>query len=112
MAEEDVARIMKHPFTMIASDGRVTEFEKGFPHPRVYGTFPRVLGHYSRDSGYFPLEEAIRKMTSLPAKRLGLTDRGILKKDAYADIVVFNKNTIIDKATFENHINFLKEYIT
>lgn len=106
MNEEDVKRIMQHPFTMIASDGRVTEFEKGFPHPRVYGTFPRVLGHYSRDSGYFPLEEAIRKMTSLPAMRMGLSDRGILEKDAIADIVVFNKNTIIDKATFEEPHQF------
>jgi dihydroorotase/N-acyl-D-amino-acid deacylase len=106
MSEEDVARIMKHPQTMIASDGRVTKFEQGFPHPRVYGTFPRVLGHYSRDLGYFPLEEALRKMTSLPAKRLGLADRGVLKEGMKADMVVFDKTIIIDKATFENPHQF------
>ena len=100
MSEEDVERIMAHPMTMIASDGRITEFEKGFPHPRVYGTFPRVLGHFSRDKGVLPLEEAIRKMTSLPAMRMGLDDRGVLVGGAYADIVVFDHETIIDKATF------------
>ena len=101
MSEEDVERIMKHPNTIIASDGRITDFEKGFPHPRVHGTFPRVLGHYSRDLGFFPLQEAIKKMTSMPAKRMGLEDRGIIKKGNKADLVVFDKNTIIDKATFE-----------
>ena len=101
MSEEDVERIMKYPFTMIASDGRITDFGKGFPHPRVYGTFPRVLGHYSRDKGFFPLEEAIRKMTTLPAKSLGLRDRGMIKTGMKADIVIFDKHTIIDKATFE-----------
>lgn len=100
MADEDVERIMAHPMAMIASDGRITEFEKGFPHPRVHGTFPRVLGHFSRDKGIIPLEEAIRKMTSLPAQRIGLSDRGILKVGAYADLVIFDPNTIIDKATF------------
>ncbi len=106
MSEEDVERIMKYPFTMIASDGRITEFGKGFPHPRAFGTFPRVLGHYSRDEGFFPLEEAIRKMTSLPAERLGLHNRGIIKKGATADLVVFNKKTINDMATFENPHQF------
>lgn len=100
MSDEDVERIMAHPMTMIASDGRITEFEKGFPHPRVHGTFPRVLGHFSRDKGIITLEDAIRKMTSLPAQRMGLDDRGILKVGAYADLVVFDPNTIIDKATF------------
>ncbi len=100
MSEEDVERIMAHPMTMIASDGRITEFEKGFPHPRVHGTFPRVLGYYSRDKGVMALEEAIRKMTSLPAMRIGLEDRGELRVSAFADIVVFDAETIIDKATF------------
>ena len=101
MSEEDVERIMSHPMTMIASDGRITAFEKGFPHPRVYGTFPRVLGHYARDKSLFSMEEAIRKMTYLPAQRMGLKDRGILKVGAKADLVIFDKKTIIDKATFE-----------
>ncbi len=101
MSEEDVERIMKHPMTMIASDGRITAFDKGFPHPRVHGTFPRVLGHYARDKGLFSLEEAIRKMTTLPAQRMGLEDRGILKVGAKADVVIFNPDKIIDKATFE-----------
>ncbi len=108
MSEEDVARIMKHPYTMIASDGRITEYEKGFPHPRVYGTFPRVLGTYSRDSAYFPLEEAIRKMTSLPAERLNLMDRGSIKVGAKADLVIFSKNEIKDMATFEKPHQFPK----
>jgi len=100
MSDEDVERIMVHPMTMIASDGRITEFKKGFPHPRVHGTFPRVLGHFSRDKAIMPLEEAIRKMTSMPAQRMGLSDRGILKEGAFADIVIFDPETIIDKATF------------
>jgi len=102
ISEEDVERIMKHPMTMIASDGRITEFKKGFPHPRVHGTFPRVIGHYARDKGYLSIEEAIRKMTSLPAKRLGLEDRGAISRLLKADLVIFDPNTIIDKATFES----------
>lgn len=101
MSEEDVERIMVHPMTMIASDGRITEFEKGFPHPRVHGTFPRVLGHFSRDRGLMSTEEAIRKMTSLPAMRMGLSDRGTLRVGAFADMVIFDPKTIIDKATFQ-----------
>lgn len=101
ISEEDVTRIMAHPYTMIASDGRITAFEKGFPHPRVHGTFPRVIGHYARDKGVISIEEAIRKMTSLPAQRLGLNDRGWIKKGYKADLVLFDVNTVIDKATFE-----------
>jgi dihydroorotase/N-acyl-D-amino-acid deacylase len=101
ISEEDVIRIMQHPMTMIASDGRITEFEKGFPHPRVHGTFPRVIGHYARDKKVISVSEAIRKMTSLPAMRLGLRDRGLIKEGYKADLVLFNENTIIDKATFE-----------
>jgi len=100
MNEEDVERIMKFPYTMIASDGRLTEFQKGFPHPRAYGTFPRVLGHYVREKALISLEEAIRKMTSLPAQRLGLKDRGLLKVGMKADITIFNPDVIVDKATF------------
>ena len=100
MSEEDVDRIMQHPMTMIASDGRLTRPGIGHPHPRWYGTFPRVLGHYSREKGLITLTEAIRKMTAMPAARLGLEDRGIIKENAYADLVVFNPETVIDKATF------------
>ena len=100
MDEEDVERIMAHPYAMIASDGRITSFEKGFPHPRVHGTFPRVIGHYARDKGVITVEEAIRKMTSLPAKRLGLTDRGLIKESMKADLVIFDESEIIDQATF------------
>lgn len=101
MSNEDVDRIMQHKMTMIASDGRLTRPGTGHPHPRWYGTFPRVLGHYSRDRQLLPLSEAIRKMTSLPAKRLGLENRGIIKEGAFADLVVFDPETVIDKATFD-----------
>lgn len=101
ISEEDVIRIMQHPYTMIASDGRITQFEKGFPHPRVHGTFPRVIGHYARDRKIISIADAIRKMTSLPAARLGLKDRGLVKEGFKADLVLFDENKIIDKATFE-----------
>tara|TARA_R110002012_G_scaffold85496_1_gene213157 strand:+ start:11494 stop:13113 length:1620 start_codon:yes stop_codon:yes gene_type:complete len=100
--EEDVQRIMQHPMAMVASDGSLVEPGDGHPHPRSYGTFPRVLGHYSRELGVIPMPEAIRKMTSLPAARLGLTNRGSIAVGSFADLVVFNPETIADKATFEN----------
>jgi len=102
MSEDDVERIMRYPLTSIGSDGWAVEKGAGRPHPRLYGTFPRVLGRYCRDQGLFSLEEAIRKMTSLPAARLSLNDRGILKEGAWADLVVFDPETIIDRSTFEN----------
>ncbi len=102
MDEGDVERIMKHPMTMIASDGRLCRPGIGHPHPRWYGTFPRVLGYYVREKGTLELKEAIRKMTGLPAYRLGLTDRGLLKTNNYADIVIFDPERIIDKATFKD----------
>lgn len=101
MDEQDVQRIMKHPETMIGSDGGLAEYGKRHVHPRYYGTFPRVIGHYGREVGLFPLETAIHKMTGLSAKRLGLTDRGIIKQGNQADLVIFDPLTIIDKATFE-----------
>ena len=100
MSEEDVVRIMQHPMTMIASDGGIPEFGLGFPHPRNYGAFARVLGHYVRDESVLPLAEAIRKMSSLPAGRIGLEGRGVLRVGAYADVAVFDAETIIDRATF------------
>lgn len=99
--EDDVHRIMRHPQTMIASDGRLTQPGEGHPHPRWYGTFPRVLGHYVRDQQVITLEDAIRKMTSLPADRLALDGRGRVAEGAYADLVVFDPRTVVDRATFE-----------
>ncbi|MFW6201546.1 MAG: N-acyl-D-amino-acid deacylase family protein, partial [Gemmatimonadota bacterium] len=100
--ETDVERIMRHPRTMIASDGRLTQPGEGHPHPRWYGTFPRVLGHYVRERGVLGLEDAVHKMSGLPADRLGLDDRGRIARDAFADIVVFDPATVIDRATFED----------
>lgn len=99
MAEEDVQRILSFSATMIGSDGLPHDEH---PHPRLWGTFPRVLGHYSRDVGLFPLEEAVRKMTSLTAAAFGIKDRGIVVEGAYADLVLFDPDKIIDSATFEN----------
>lgn len=101
MNEEDVIRIMKHPFTMHASDGGLAKFGEDHPHPRAYGTFPRVLGHYVREMKVLPLEEAIRKMTSMPAQRLKLSDRGTIKEGFVADITIFDAARVIDKSTFE-----------
>ncbi len=101
MSEEDVQRIMKHPTTMIASDGGVPTMNSGSPHPRNYGTFARVLARYVRDLQVLTLEDAIHKMSGLSAARLGLTDRGVLREGAVADIVVFDPATIQDHATFE-----------
>jgi N-acyl-D-amino-acid deacylase len=98
--EEDVIRIMKDPLAMVASDGGVVEFKRGAPHPRNYGTFARVLGLYVREKQVLSLEEAIRKMTSLPATRLKLYDRGLLRPGMKADIVVFDAATVRDRATF------------
>ena len=99
---DDVDRIMQHPMTSIASDGPITLFNVGSPHPRTYGTFARVLGRYVRDRNILSLEEAIRKMTSLPAQILSINKRGLLREGYYADITIFDPETIIDKATFED----------
>ncbi len=98
--EGDVRRIMTSPFTMIASDGRLSRPGDGHPHPRAYGTFPRVLGEYVRAQHLLPLELAVHKMTQMPAKRLGLSDRGVLRAGAAADIVVFDAKTVKDMSTF------------
>ena len=98
---DDVDRIMQHPMTSIASDGPITLFNVGSPHPRTYGTFTRVLGRYVRDRNILSLEEAIRKMTSLPAQVLSISKRGLLKEGYFADITIFDPRTVIDKATFE-----------
>jgi len=98
MSEEDVRRILAYEHTMIGSDGLPQD---SHPHPRLWGTFPRVLGHYSRDQGLFSLETAIHKMTGLPAANFGLADRGVIREGAAADLVLFDPDTVIDKASFE-----------
>ncbi len=99
MHEDDVRRVLAHPLCMIGSDGIPTP--TGKPHPRLYSCFPRVIHRYSREAGLFSLEEAIRKMTSLPAKRFKLADRGELREGAFADIVIFDADRIEDVATYE-----------
>jgi dihydroorotase/N-acyl-D-amino-acid deacylase len=100
--EPDVERFMQSPFGMIGSDGSLTTPGDGSPHPRAFGTYPRVLGRYVRERGVLSLEEAIRKMTSFPAARLGLHDRGVLKAGLAADVTVFDAATIADRATFSD----------
>ncbi len=100
MSEEDVVRIMQHPATMIASDGEIPAFGRGNPHPRSYGTFARVLGHYVRERRVLTLEDAVRRMTSFPAARIGLSDRGILRPGMKADIAIFDPSRVRDRATF------------
>ena len=99
MSEEDVRRILAYPHTMIGSDGLPHDEH---PHPRLWGTFPRVLGHYARDESLFSLEEAVRKMTGLPAAQFGITNRGVLREGAYADLVLFDPDTVIDRADFDH----------
>ncbi|REJ76406.1 MAG: D-aminoacylase [Acidobacteria bacterium] len=102
MFEQDVRDIMKQPFAMIAADSGVRRFGSGVPHPRGYGNNARVLGRYVRDLGTITLEDAIRKMTSLPAQTFGLNHRGLLKDGNIADIVIFDEQAVADKATFED----------
>ncbi len=97
----DVDRIMKYPYTMIASDGRLVQPGEGHPHPRWYGTFPRVLARYVRERNVLTLEEAVHKMTGMPAQRLRLGERGTVAEGKYADLVVFDPATVEDRATFE-----------
>ena len=104
--EGDVRRIMKHPFTMISSDGGMGVLDHGHPHPRNYGAFARVLGRYVREEKVLTLEEAVRKMTSLPAWRIGQPERGRIAEGAFADVAVFNPATIRDLATYENPHQF------
>jgi len=104
MCEDDIATVMRHPTTFIGSDG--IELETGKPHPRVYGTFPRVLGKYVREEKVITLEEAVSKMTSLPAQKLRLKDRGLIAEGKLADITVFDPEKIIDKATYQDPHQF------
>lgn len=101
MNEEDVKYIMKYPFCMAGADAGVPVPGKGMPHPRGYGTNARILGRYVRDAKVISIEEAIRRMTSLAAQKFQLKDRGLLKEGMAADIVIFDEQTVNDKATFE-----------
>jgi N-acyl-D-amino-acid deacylase len=102
MSEDDVETIMKNPGVMFGSDSSVREENPAvLPHPRGMGTFPRVLGVYSREKSLFSLEEAVRRMTSLPAKTFGLKDRGLIEQNNWADLVIFDRHAIRDTATFE-----------
>ncbi len=101
MSEDDVKFIMKYPFNMFASDASIRIFNQGAPHPRGYGTNARVLGKYVREEKVITLEEAIRRMTSLPAQKFKLKERGLLKEGYAADIVVFDEKTVTDRSTFD-----------
>ena len=101
MSEDDIKRIMKYPFNMFASDASIRIMNVGVPHPRGYGTNARVLGKYVREQKVISLEEAIRRMTSLPAQKFQLNDRGLLKPGMAADIVVFDENKVNDLSTFD-----------
>ena len=101
MDEADMRRILAHPLTMVGSDGLPND---PFPHPRLWGTFPRVLGHYCREQPLFTLAEAVRKMTGLPAATFGLVDRGLIRENAFADLVLFDAERIEDRASFSDPI--------
>jgi N-acyl-D-amino-acid deacylase len=100
MSDEDIAAIMQHPQVAVASDSSVLTPGRGVPHPRGYGNNPRVLGHYVRELKVLPLAEAVRKMTSLPAGQFGLHRRGEIREGMAADLVVFDRETVADRATF------------
>jgi N-acyl-D-amino-acid deacylase len=104
--EKDMQYALAQPFVSIGSDGIAQATEgptaEGHPHPRYFGTFPRVLGRYVRDEKVLVLEDAIRKMTSANASKLHLWDRGLLRPGMWADVTVFDPKTIIDNATFED----------
>jgi len=104
--EADVKRIMQEPFTMIASDSGVRQNDESVPHPRGYGNNARVLGYYSRDLHLISLEDAVRKMTSLPAQTFGFRDRGLIREGFAADLVIFDEKTIGDRATYDKPHQF------
>ena len=106
MSEENTERMLAHPLGMVCSDGGAYApygpLSRSSPHPRGYGSFPRVLGHYVRERRAMPLETAVHKMSGLPARKLGLADRGVLREGAAADVVVFDPDRVGDRATFDN----------
>jgi len=115
MHEENLKKVLQSELVMIGSDGSCLspdgKLGEGNPHPRNYGTFPRVLGKYSREEQYFDLPVAVKKMTSMPAIKMGLKNRGLLKKNFYADITVFNPEDVLDRATFVEPHQFPKGII-
>ena len=102
MGDEDVKRIMQYPFNMFASDAGISVYGQGAPHPRGYGTNARVLGKYVREEKVISLEEAIRRMTSLPAQKFQFKNRGLLREGFAADIVLFDEATVKDLSTYES----------
>jgi N-acyl-D-amino-acid deacylase len=101
ISEEDMRRILRHPATMIGSDGLPND---PLPHPRLWGTFPRVLGRYSREEKLFSLAEAVHKMTGMPAQRFGIAARGLIREGYYADLTLFNPEKIMDTATYADPV--------
>ncbi len=101
MDEADVVNIMKYPFTMIASDSGIRLYGSGVPHPRGYGSNVRVLARYVREQKVIGLEDAIRRMTSLPAQKFGFKNRGLLREGMAADIIIFDPETVTDQSTYE-----------
>ena len=99
MDEGDVRTVMRHPTTMIGSDGIPLG---GKPHPRLYGTFARVLGRYARELGLLTMEDAVHRMTGMPARKFGLAGRGVVRAGAFADLVIFNPETVIDTGSFSD----------
>ncbi len=110
MSEDDVKNIMRYPFNMFASDAGIREYKQGVPHPRGYGTNARVLGKYVREEKIISLEEAIRRMTSLPAQKFQLKDRGLIKEGMAADVVIFDEKEVQDMATFEDPHQYTKGF--
>jgi dihydroorotase/N-acyl-D-amino-acid deacylase len=110
MSEDDLQTGMRHPLVMVGSDAVATSPEAGLggsrPHPRTYGCYPRVLGTYVRERGVLTLEMAVHKMSGMPARRLGLSDRGELREGAMADLVVFDPGTVADRATYADPIQY------
>jgi N-acyl-D-amino-acid deacylase len=110
MSEDNLDRILAHPLGMVCSDGGAFAVDgpsrRGSPHPRGLGTFPRVLGRYVRERKALTLEQAVRKMTAMPAARLKLADRGRIAPKLAADLVVFDPATVIDKATYEDPFQY------
>lgn len=106
MDEADVVRLLRHPWAMIETDGDLIGWGEGFPHPRSYGSFPRVLARYVREQRVLTLEEAIRRMTSLPSQQMRLQERGLLREGMFADVVVFNAEKIEDHATYTDPHRF------
>lgn len=106
MDDGDLERFLEHPFTMVETDGDGVGFGRGFPHPRSYGSFPRLLDRYVRERGVISQEEAVRRMTSLSMVQIGEADRGVVREGAYADLIAFNPDAFRDRATFEDPHQF------